>query len=1358
MDRRLQIRLWATTAVTSLFLAALDSSSVRYDFEGDTSHPWTTNNDAPFHRVLAADMMFHRGLPMTDTTLSTAQGHYVYASYDAKLNTEYGFLNHNCHSPTGPRCLLTFYAIIHAPSFYLATRPRCDMCSGNSSMSSLPWQVVQLNNTLLHQEWTFHNITLGAHPVAFDIEFIAYVPHMTDFVALDDLELTDCEPEPQKDLTCPEDANFRCSGLQECLSRDQQCDLQDDCLCKDDEATCDDVFQSHPEGFLRLDKCDFDSGACLWYNVARAGPSDFRWRIKNTTSPEVLPHHKQSGSRPPPPDKTLHLAMSGQPAGSVAILRSVSFQALLSGNSSCQARFWYRNTAPNAVLHLELLEVTHKAGSRSVKTLWKTTGTEHKRHSDPGDPSSAKSDPNFWDRAVVDVNSEPINFSYVLQFKVTSSGPSDLSSLTEVAIHSISLDRQCFNPALTLTSCGAGGAQGPSQQECDQHYGENSEVSVLEDGHFRGVQSWTVPETMVYRIQALGSKGGLGNVGGDTSATNLGSSVTARFKLQKGEKLYFLIGQTGDSCLASLSEFQDDVMSASIAYSNSSHMSGGGGGGGATVVFSMTTDGRVQQVLMLAGSGAGLPLQSEHRLLDMMAPSLNNHQANNDTEPMSDQEAELFMHTSLEGSLPCLELANKSDSCYGRGGFGAGGGACDRGGNGGGANTAQNIISLNATGAGLPGRSYIHGTALYRSISAGTHQESGAVKVFPDDDGCDCDYMCLWLDYELTSPTCLCRDNHTAPCPMKKTHRQQTTRMFPMVILGTLLAVFIIVVCLCLYLQRHALRTRNPTSMKQVASFLCPCIDLSRRAISLSAHVLPQIQRPPAIMHVNPNYNNVTMKFPEHTLKELPRKHIKLVSPLGQGAFGEVYYGLMSNVPMIDGDLAVAVKTLPPVCTEQTEMDFLMEAVIVSKFNHPNIVKLIGVCFEQRPHYLVLELLEGGDLKSFLRQARPKWDQPSSLTVLDLLRLCLDVSRGCQHLEEKHFIHRDIAARNCLLTTKAPSRTAKIADFGMARDIYRSDYYKKSGKAMLPVKWMPPEAFLDGVFTSKTDVWSFGILMWEVFSLGHMPYPGCSNEEVMNLVTQGGRLDPPESCPSPVFDIMASCWSALPEGRPNFSLIIASLERTLQDDDMVSRGLPVFYVPPIINTRGLRLQDNPVTKSSRPKVTTTRAVTMCSNSTFIPNMSDGYLEPLLTQSSRSQSHDSHLRSPPYNFACDTYSKASAASSGGLDSGQVFIDKEKTANKPMCRTPRVFYKPGSNFHSEACTASEALLPAQNSMAAHKQSLKDDQGFSGEQKYELCVNMNGLDASQEADSEDFKPSQPVAANNKKQSYTNFPAPPT
>ena len=169
--------------------------------------------------------------------------------------------------------------------------------------------------------------------------------------------------------------------------------------------------------------------------------------------------------------------------------------------------------------------------------------------------------------------------------------------------------------------------------------------------------------------------------------------------------------------------------------------------------------------------------------------------------------------------------------------------------------------------------------------------------------------------------------------------------------------------------------------------------------------------------------------------------------------------------------MAVAVKTLPEMSSNQAELDFLMEALIMSKFNHPNIVHFIGVCFEKHPRFILLELLAGGDLKSFLRESRPKPDRPSPLVMKDLLLCAMDVAKGCEYLEGNHFIHRDIAARNCLLTTKGPGRVVKIADFGMARDIYRADYYRKGGKAMLPVKWMPPEAFLDGVFTSKTDIW-----------------------------------------------------------------------------------------------------------------------------------------------------------------------------------------------------------------------------------------------------------------------------------------------
>ncbi|KAJ8796298.1 hypothetical protein J1605_018095 [Eschrichtius robustus] len=231
----------------------------------------------------------------------------------------------------------------------------------------------------------------------------------------------------------------------------------------------------------------------------------------------------------------------------------------------------------------------------------------------------------------------------------------------------------------------------------------------------------------------------------------------------------------------------------------------------------------------------------------------------------------------------------------------------------------------------------------------------------------------------------------------------------------------------------------------------------------------------------NPNYCFAGKTSSISDLKEVPRKNITLIRGLGHGAFGEVYEGQVSGMPNDPSPLQVAVKTLPEVCSEQDELDFLMEALIISKFNHQNIVRCIGVSLQALPRFILLELMAGGDLKSFLRETRPRpvavidrysvysclehgnpvtmgdgsreeaqykmasWmsevnsaeNQPSSLAMLDLLHVARDIACGCQYLEENHFIHRDIAARNCLLTCPGPGRVAKIGDFGMARDIYR---------------------------------------------------------------------------------------------------------------------------------------------------------------------------------------------------------------------------------------------------------------------------------------------------------------------------------
>lgn len=304
----------------------------------------------------------------------------------------------------------------------------------------------------------------------------------------------------------------------------------------------------------------------------------------------------------------------------------------------------------------------------------------------------------------------------------------------------------------------------------------------------------------------------------------------------------------------------------------------------------------------------------------------------------------------------------------------------------------------------------------------------------------------------------------------------------------------------------------------------------------------------------NPNYGCEGLLNGRIDVRSLPlveREKIDLLMVLGRGAFGEVYEALYRHR---DGDapMAVAVKMLPSMSTKCSEEEFIMEASIMAKFSHPNIVHLIGVCFERHPRYLVIELLAGGDLRKWLRDAR----EGDGLSMKDLMYCALDVAKGCRYMESRRFIHRDIAARNCLLSSKGPGRVVKIADFGMARDIYRQDYYKKGGRAMLPIKWMPPEAFRDGVFTTKTDVWSFGVLSYEIFSQGAMPYALIDNQTVMKHVRIGDRLTQPTGCPDAIYSIMRDAWCHRPEDRPTFATIIDQIVACTLNAEIMDAPMP----------------------------------------------------------------------------------------------------------------------------------------------------------------------------------------------------------
>ncbi|KAJ8716622.1 hypothetical protein PYW07_003249 [Mythimna separata] len=270
------------------------------------------------------------------------------------------------------------------------------------------------------------------------------------------------------------------------------------------------------------------------------------------------------------------------------------------------------------------------------------------------------------------------------------------------------------------------------------------------------------------------------------------------------------------------------------------------------------------------------------------------------------------------------------------------------------------------------------------------------------------------------------------------------------------------------------------------------------------------------------------------SLPHIRREQITLTKFLGSGAFGEVFEGVARQINGSTADTKVAVKTLRKSATEQEKTEFLKEAALMSNFKHEHILRLLGVCLDNDPNYIIMELMEGGDLLSYLRAKRVSLYTPESLTLLDLLNMCVDVTKGCRYLEEMHFVHRDLACRNCLVAHRANGRVVKIGDFGLARDIYKNDYYRKEGEGLLPVRWMAVECLVDGVFSCQSDVWAWGVLCWEVLSLGQQPYPARTNRQVLSYVRTGGTLDRPPNCPSVFYDLLQKCWSYSAEARPSF--------------------------------------------------------------------------------------------------------------------------------------------------------------------------------------------------------------------------------
>uniref|UniRef100_A0A8C6WPU4 non-specific protein-tyrosine kinase n=1 Tax=Neogobius melanostomus TaxID=47308 RepID=A0A8C6WPU4_9GOBI len=254
----------------------------------------------------------------------------------------------------------------------------------------------------------------------------------------------------------------------------------------------------------------------------------------------------------------------------------------------------------------------------------------------------------------------------------------------------------------------------------------------------------------------------------------------------------------------------------------------------------------------------------------------------------------------------------------------------------------------------------------------------------------------------------------------------------------------------------------------------------------------------------------------------LNHEDVQLGDLLGKGNFGEVFKGVL-----VRDKTPVAVKTCKEDLPPELKIRFLSEARILKQYDHPNIVKLIGVCTQRQPIYIVMELISGGDFLSFLRKKKDE------LKTKQLLRFSIDAAAGMSYLQSNNCIHRDLAARNCLVSE---GKVLKISDFGMSRQ-EDDGVYSSSGLKQIPIKWTAPEALNYGRYSSESDVWSYGVLLWETFSLGVCPYPGMTNQQAREQVEKGYRMSRPQRCPEEIYSVMQRCWSYSPEERPRFSHI-----------------------------------------------------------------------------------------------------------------------------------------------------------------------------------------------------------------------------
>nr|CAD2190304.1 unnamed protein product [Meloidogyne enterolobii] len=1071
--------------------------------------------------------------------------------------------------------------------------------------------------------WSHGRVLLGQFdfPTRIRIECHPSTTAMSDGGVLnveckiDDLHLINCAEKEWRSTddmsACPKGRDScRPFGADQqkriCLDDYQICDMHADCADGEDES--DELYKCFqvPEGA----RCDFEdmrwlpAGCAQWrffsslsagryksrndsFGLLTSGTTSHLVSLENgqTQRPGIPPRFYYNEGRLFKPGHFLFFSSYGHiHDGQHDILYSFALSPPLpiqrnpvDSTRQCMLRFFYCLTGFSPFqIFLQLRDKPKEV----AKPLWAPPHDEHVR------------EPCEWHRVSVHIKTESllINEDYSLKLGFAKLA----GSMGSIAIDDLSLSPDCFGVRYSLLP---------------------AVLSIIDEEQRGNVSEWIVPYTGEYRLEMAGAPGG--NFVGEASDNHAtwADSLAVNLRLNAGQQVKLFLGQEGrcicdknrENLMGDQKDLSEKLCSLTADDLNSvisdSLSFPGCSGGGATILFIGSNP-----VVIAAGGGGAFPLNPIQIDKPGQLPTiLSASNGLSISDHISDQQ-----HTRFDKSILLEQRHCPPGSRWNLpGGKGGGGASCNAGGGGGGGYQGG---SGGLVGPGLPGTSAvirtndIIGDHLILTKS-NPNRAFASIIACPQRDcpsGSNCTFGTITTLSEqrngsISQPKCICPDgsviepNSSSICqignsPILYNIFGQLSVTVQRFIAACLLVISMFLSLICcfkiIYRARGCGKKLSPSPSADVHELIAIVSGKDNRPVASNNDNCLYSDTNFGISG-NPIYESLSLT----PLKQIPRHSLKLDKIIGHGAFGEVFEGWLlmgeGDSSFIDDNsskdnkynekitaVKVAIKSLPLESARDFGDDFETEARLLSQFKHQNIVTFFGVSFEQQPKLsfnkhlsslIVLEFLEGGDLKNFLRENRPRQqDHVSNSEALDstmlrtgdLLGFSLDIARGCQHLEETRFVHRDIAARNCLLTSKVGNRIVKIADFGMARDIYRNDYYRKGGKAFLPVRWMPPEAFLDGLFTSKTDVWAYGVLLWEIFSLGYIPYPGRDNLEVMRLVVAGDRLDPPIGIQDEIYELMLRCWNTESEQRPKFADLVCKFENLLKKNDLVAEPIP----------------------------------------------------------------------------------------------------------------------------------------------------------------------------------------------------------